>query len=79
MPVHAGDLVAHDPLVWHMSPRNDSSRQRRALTFSWIGSNVRWAPEHAPHPFNQRLEPTPGAPVRGALFPRFDRSDLVTA
>jgi hypothetical protein len=67
----AGELLVHDPLVWHMSGANASTRHRRALTFSWIGGDVRWDPAHAPHPFNLRLAPSAGAAVRGELFPQF--------
>jgi hypothetical protein len=70
-PVRAGELVIHHPLVWHMSPANGSSRQRRALTFSWIGPEVRWDTAHAPHPFNHTLRPADGSPVGGELFPCF--------
>ena len=73
VPVKAGHLLAHHPLVWHMSPANETARQRRALTFSWIGSQVRWDPDHAPHPFNFLLGPTAGTAVRGELFPRFEK------
>lgn len=72
----AGELLVHDPLVWHMSGANESTRHRRALTFSWIGGNVRWDPAHAPHPFNLRLAPSPGASVRGKLFPHFTAAGL---
>ena len=72
----AGELLVHDPLVWHMSGANTSLRPRRALTFSWIAGNVCWDPAHAPHPFNLRLAPSPGASVRGELFPRFTCAGL---
>lgn len=67
----AGQILAHHPLVWHMSPPNVSVGPRRALTLTWITPAVRWAPDHAPHPYTHALVPTPGEPVRGELFPRF--------
>lgn len=73
LPVRAGDAVVHDPLVWHMSPANHSSRPRRAWSISWIVAGTRWAPSHAPHPFNQMLGPAAGAVVDGPLFPRLGR------
>jgi hypothetical protein len=72
--VAAGRILAHHPLVWHMSPPNHSNRPRRALTFTWITPDVRWDPEHAPHPYDYALRPTRGDPVRGDLFPCFDVS-----
>lgn len=74
--VRAGELLVHHPLVWHMSDTNASTRHRRALTFTWIGGDVRWDPGHAPHPFNHRLAPTPGTSVRGKLFPHFNSAEL---
>ncbi len=73
VPVRAapGDAIAHDPLVWHMSPPNRSQRERRALTVSWIEPSNRWAPAHAPHPYNYLLAPREGANVTGELFPVF--------
>jgi phytanoyl-CoA hydroxylase len=70
-PVVAGEAVAHHPLVWHMSPPNESNRPRRALTLTWISAAVRWDPDHAPHPFNYRLDPRAGSRVEGELFPQF--------
>ena len=70
-PARAGELLAHDPLVWHMSPVNRSALQRRAWSLTWISAEVRWAPDHAPHPFHYLLQPAPGARVEGPWFPRF--------
>jgi hypothetical protein len=70
MPVRAGGLLVHNHLVWHMSPPNPTPRPRRAWASCWLGADVNWAPEHAPHPFNYSLEPVSGSPVRGELFPR---------
>jgi ectoine hydroxylase-related dioxygenase (phytanoyl-CoA dioxygenase family) len=70
-PARAGELLVHHPFVWHMSPANHSTRHRRAWTLTWIRADVRWDPEHAPHPFNYQLLPERGAPVEGPRFPRF--------
>ena len=74
--VAAGELLAHHPLVWHMSPTNVSLRPRRALTLSWILPQVRWDPGHAPHPYNHQLDPAKGARVEGELFPRFGEAGV---
>jgi ectoine hydroxylase-related dioxygenase (phytanoyl-CoA dioxygenase family) len=74
LPALAGDGIAHDPLVWHMSPANASDRDRRAWSITWIAPGNRWNPAHAPHPFNFELRPRPGEPVAGGLFPRFGAS-----
>ena len=72
MPVRAGDALAHDPLVWHMSPANRSNRPRRAWSLTFIVPAARWDPGHAAHPFLHILQPTAGAPPRGERFPRID-------
>lgn len=69
--VKAGELIAHHPFAWHMSPTNTSGRHRRALSLTWIAADVRWAPEHAPHPYEYQLSPRAGEAVRGDGFPRF--------
>lgn len=72
-PALAGSMLVHDPLVWHMSPANESWRQRRAWSLSWLLPDVRWQPEHAPHPFDYQLKPQSGELVRGQMFPRYAR------
>ncbi len=67
----AGELLAHHPLVWHMSGPNLSERPRRAWTMTWVLPRVRWAPAHAPHPYLYTLAPSPGAPLADGAFPRF--------
>ncbi len=74
MPCRPGDLLAHHALTWHMSPANLSDRPRHAWSLSWISTETRWAPDHAPHPFNYYLQPVPGERVVGDHFPRFRRS-----
>ncbi len=71
VPVTAGDVLLHHPLVWHMSPPNHSQRHRRAYSTSWIAPDVTWDPGHAPHPFLWQLRPRPEAPVEGPRFLRF--------
>ena len=71
LPVRAGDGIAHHPLVWHGSPGNSSTRQRRAWSMNWISADARWQPGHAPHPFNYQLAPVAGSMVEGELFPLF--------
>ncbi len=72
VPVSAGDALAHDPLIWHMSPANRSDRPRRAWSLTFIVPAARWAPAHATHPFLHLLQPTAGEPPHGDRFPRFD-------
>jgi phytanoyl-CoA hydroxylase len=71
MPARAGEVLAHDPLTWHMSPPNTSNRHRQAWSITFVGPDVRWAPDHAPHPFNYDLQPRPGSRLEGELFPHF--------
>jgi ectoine hydroxylase-related dioxygenase (phytanoyl-CoA dioxygenase family) len=71
MPLSAGDVIAHHPLTWHMSPPNLSRRHRRAWSLTWITEDVCWDTTHAPHPFNYFLAPVNGTPLRGDCFPRF--------
>jgi ectoine hydroxylase-related dioxygenase (phytanoyl-CoA dioxygenase family) len=72
-PARAGEALAHDPLVWHMSPANRSPRPRRAWSLTWITPEVRWDPEHAPHPFAYQLKPQAGERILGERFMRFAR------
>jgi ectoine hydroxylase-related dioxygenase (phytanoyl-CoA dioxygenase family) len=71
MPVRAGEALAHDPLVWHMSPPNASARPRRAWSITWIGTGVRWDPSHAPHPFTTLSNVRRGDALSPDRFPRF--------
>lgn len=66
----AGDVLAHHPLVWHMSPANRSHRQRHAWSITFLVPDVRWAPEHAPHPFGYQLQTRPGDSLPEDQFPR---------
>ena len=67
----AGGLLAHDPLTWHMSPPNRTTRHRRAWSMTWIVESTRWDTQHAPHPFNYFLAPQDGQRPSGDLFPTF--------
>jgi ectoine hydroxylase-related dioxygenase (phytanoyl-CoA dioxygenase family) len=69
----AGEALAHHPLVWHMSPGNPSLRERRGWSLTFVG-DVRWRPEHAPHPYTHELAPVPGERPAGARFPSFAAS-----
>ncbi len=72
VPVRAGDVLLHHPFTWHHSPPNRTDRVRRAWAMSWLEPGVRWAPEHAPHPFLHSLQPVAGGLIEGPLFPRVD-------
>ena len=69
--VRAGDVLLHDPLVWHGSGPNRGDHLRRGWSISWIDPASRWAPDHAPHPLVVELSPAPGSAVIGEMFPRF--------
>ena len=71
VPLSRGHMLLHHPLSWHMSPANLTQRHRRAWSLTFITSDVRWDPDHAPHPFNYFQAPTPGTALTGDLFPRF--------
>lgn len=73
-PCRTGELLAHDPLTWHMSPPNHTGRQRRAWTSTWLAADVTWDLDHANHPFNHTIAPPEGGPLQGELFPRFGGS-----
>lgn len=75
--VASGQVLAHHPLVWHMSPANVAHRPRRAVTLTWIAPDVRWDPSHAPHPYNYALQPVPGTKVAGDAFPRFSAATVL--
>ncbi|MFT7521124.1 MAG: phytanoyl-CoA hydroxylase [Kiritimatiellia bacterium] len=71
MRAEPGELLAHHPLVWHMSPKNRSPHHRRAFAVNWIGERVRWKPSQAPHPFNYELGLVDGDDICGQQFPLF--------
>ena len=70
-PAQAGDVIAHHPLAWHMSPPNLSHTWRCAWSITFVKNTVRWSPEHAPHPFSLSEQPQEGDPLAGPRFPRF--------
>lgn len=71
LPARPGEVLAHHPLVWHMTPPNDTDRQRRAVSINWVTPAARWKPAHASHPFNLCLSPAEGSRLEGDQFPRF--------
>lgn len=73
MALAKGEVDAHHPLTWHFSPPNLSSRGRPAWSLTFLTPEVRWDPDHAPHPHNWRLNPEPGAALDPGVFPRFRR------
>jgi ectoine hydroxylase-related dioxygenase (phytanoyl-CoA dioxygenase family) len=60
LPVRAGDLLVHHPLVLHRSGPNRTTRERMGLSLTAIGLGVRWDTAHAPHPFALSLRPRDG-------------------
>jgi len=72
-PALNGDIIAHHPLAWHMSSGNQSADWRCAWSITFLHPDVRWSPQHAPHPFNLSEKPAEGDPVHGPLFPKFRR------
>jgi ectoine hydroxylase-related dioxygenase (phytanoyl-CoA dioxygenase family) len=78
-PVRAGAGLAHDPLVWHMSPANPTPRPRRAWSISLVAPAVRWDPDHAPHPFTAGGGPSLGDPLDPDRFPGFGVTGAATS
>ncbi len=70
VPVAAGTVLVHDPLVLHMSFGNSTTTARRAWSVSWVTETARWRPSHAPHPYNYTLKPESGASLCTERFPR---------
>ncbi len=70
VPVSAGTVLVHDPLVLHMSLGNSTASARRAWSISWVTEAARWQPSHAPHPYNYSLNPVSGALLCPGSFPR---------
>ena len=73
MAIKVGQVLAHHPLLAHMSYPNISSRPRRAWSLTWITPEVSWNTEHAPHPYPVFHSVENGATVKGNDFPRFWR------
>ena len=59
----AGCAIAHHTFLWHRSPRNTSTRPRRAWALSLVVPEARWSPRHSPHP-------------RSAVEPRYEGQPL---
>jgi hypothetical protein len=70
VPVAAGSVLAHDPLVLHLSLGNSTAVARRAWSISWVREDAMWQPSHAPHPYNYTLKPVCGALLSAERFPR---------
>lgn len=62
-PTAAGCAIAHDTLLWHRSPANQSNRFRRTWALSFVVPEARWSPRHSPHP-------------RSAVSPRIEGEPL---
>lgn len=67
----AGDLLAHHPLVWHSSPANPGPRHRRAWSLTFLHPDVRWDPDHAPHPAVLLHRPERGDPLPAPAYPLY--------
>ena len=50
-----GQISVHHPLCAHTSGENRTKTQRRAWSITFVDPNVRWSPNHAPHPYNFRF------------------------
>lgn len=72
-PTQCGDVIAHHPLVWHQSPANLTPFWRCAWSITFVRAEVRWNPDHAPHPYNHTLNPERGRHLQSNHFPRFCR------
>lgn len=73
MEIAAGQILAHHPLLAHMSYPNLSPGPRRAWSLMWITPDVCWDIEHAPHPYPVFHSVQNGATLEGKDFPRFLR------
>jgi ectoine hydroxylase-related dioxygenase (phytanoyl-CoA dioxygenase family) len=69
----AGEAWLHMPLTWHASPPNRVAASRRAWCVWFVREETCWAPEGSHHPYVYEFQPTAGAPLDGATFPRFRR------
>jgi hypothetical protein len=71
--LQAGQAVAHHPLLAHMSHPNNSTRERRGWSLTWVDASVTWDPDHAPHPYPVFHNVQKGARIEGDDFPRYRR------
>jgi ectoine hydroxylase-related dioxygenase (phytanoyl-CoA dioxygenase family) len=69
-PLSPGEVLAHHPLTWHMSPPNSTTRSRCGWSLTFLHPETRWNPAHAPHPLNHQLQPKPWSPLCTERFPR---------
>jgi ectoine hydroxylase-related dioxygenase (phytanoyl-CoA dioxygenase family) len=70
VPLGPGEIVAHHPLTWHMSPGNFSAQARCGWSLTFLHPKTRWAPSHAPHPLNYSLKPEENSALCPIHFPR---------
>jgi hypothetical protein len=47
-----GSISVHHPLCAHTSGPNKSGQQRRAWSLTFVEPEIKWDPDHAPHPYN---------------------------
>ena len=47
-----GRISVHHPLCAHTSGENRTQTHRRAWSITFVDPKIRWAPKHAPHPYN---------------------------
>ena len=74
IPLALGEVVAHHPLTWHMSPGNFTAQPRCGWSLTFLHPDTRWDPSHAPHPLNYSLEPEVNSTLCPTRFPRFYRT-----
>lgn len=63
-PVKRGEVHFHHALTWHGSPRNQSTRPRRALAIHFMTPETRFTGED--HPMRQFISVEPGESMRDA-------------
>ena len=73
MEIEAGQILAHHPLLAHMSYPNLSQFSRRAWSLMYITPDVCWDTKHAAHPYPVFHSVKNGATLEGDDFPRFQR------
>ncbi|MEC7986317.1 MAG: phytanoyl-CoA dioxygenase family protein [Myxococcota bacterium] len=75
--LRAGEAIIHHPLCCHQSGSNQTQLHRRGWSLSFVSTDVRWDPEHAPHPYNHWYNPQKGDTLHKNNFPRFSDEGLV--
>lgn len=70
VPLRAGECMFHHCLNYHMTPKNVTDRQRRALILIYMPDGTRYNHDQSPaHPCTSYLHLTDGAPMGGDSFP----------